>query len=438
MMRINLTNCFSGAIDEQGVSQKELNAVKSEIAHAHNELKKAHQEGNLGFLNLPFDAKTVKEIQLAAGKIKTKFDNLVVLGIGGSGLGVRCLTQALLKPYYNYLISSKRNGYPRIFICDNIDPDFYKGLIDQLDIKKTCFCVISKSGNTVETISQFYCVRELMIKHVGTEHYRDNVVVITDPVEGPLRKFAKENNITSFAISPNVGGRFSVLTPVGLFPAACVGIDIAGLMAGAAEVVKQCETPELEKNAVYNTAAINYLLWMKKGKNISVMMPYADSLSLFADWYAQLWGESLGKDGKGQTPMKALGVTDQHSQLQLYREGPNDKVITIVGVEKFREDLTLPNMHEKDSPFEYLSGHKMSDILHAEQVATTKALTQARRPNMTITLPEMNAHHLGSLFMFYQIITAITGSLLKINAYNQPGVELGKKLTKEILLTKPH
>ncbi|MBU4484627.1 glucose-6-phosphate isomerase [bacterium] len=433
MLKINLTNCLSDTINENGITKHEIGAARTEVARAHNELKKAHESGALGFMDLPFKNDVVDEIQKIAVKVKSKFDNLVVLGIGGSGLGLRCLTQALLKPTHNYLTPGERLGHPRIFVCDNIDPYFFNSLLKYIDVKKTCFNVISKSGTTTETISQFLIIKELLVKYLGFENYRDNLIFTTDPEKGPLRDMAINEGIATFDIPQNVGGRFSVLTPVGLFPAAVVGVDIKGMLKGAGDISRSCNTPELEKNIVYNLAVVKYLLCKKRQKTISVMMPYADSLSLFSDWYVQLWAESLGKEGSGQTPIKAVGATDQHSQLQLYREGPKDKIITLLGVEKFQDDLQLPLIREDNSPFKYLSNHMMSHVLKTEQIATTKALTEAGVPNMTITLPEVDAYHIGQLMMLYQVATAITGSLMKINAYDQPGVELGKKLTKEIL-----
>jgi glucose-6-phosphate isomerase len=263
--------------------------------------------------------------------------------------------------------------------------------------------------------------------------WKDHVYVITDPEKGPLRRFVNEEKVQSFGVPPKLGGRYSVLSSVGLFPAACLGIDVEAVLDGATSVANACREADLETNPAYKDAAIAYILNQKKGKDILVMMPYADHLALFADWYAQLTAESLGKNGKGMTPVKALGSTDQHSQIQLYMDGPNDKLITILNVEEFKKNTAITHVFEA---FDHLKGHGLGDILSASRKATTQALSIAKRPNITVTLPKVTPEAVGELFMHYEIFTAMMGALYQINPFDQPGVELGKKLTKEILQGK--
>lgn len=383
------------------------------------------------FLRLVNDKRTLAEITTVAEKVRCKFHNLVVLGIGGSALGLRCMAGALLPPYYNLLDTKTRGGFPKLFVCDNIDPDNFGSLLKMLDWKDTCICVVSKSGKTTETMAQFYIIRDALIKKLSSSKWKENIVVITDPSQGPLRALATQEGLQNFSLPQDVGGRFSVLSSVGLFPAACVGMDINGLIGGAAEMAERCKALDIENNLAIKNACVHYVMDTVKHKPISVLMPYADSLALFSDWYSQLWAESLGKRGTGPTPVKALGATDQHSQLQLYMEGPLDKVITFIGVERFATKVTIPPTQTKE--FDYLSGKDLSDVLKAEQTATTSALRQVGRPVITVTVPDITANTLGQLFMLYQIQTAVCGKLYGINPFDQPSVELGKRLTREIL-----
>lgn len=432
-IKIDFSNVMADAIgSEHGISPDELKAMQPQLEAAHNKILENWKKGELGFLNLPDDKSQLELITPMAKGVRYQYSNLVILGIGGSALGTRFLANSLLPPFYNLLESKGRDGCPRLFVCDNVDPDNFGALLDMLDLKNTCINVVSKSGKTVETASQFFLVKEMLIKKFGSKKWTDHIVITTDPLSGPLRTMAVVEHLKSLPVPLNVGGRFSVLSSVGLFPAACVGIDIEAMLAGARAMRDACfADSSVENNYIYKNGAIHYLMDTKKKKNVSVMMPYSDGLNLFSDWYAQIWAESIGKDGKGTTPVKALGVTDQHSQLQLFMEGPNDKVTTILGVEKFGRSMELPS--DINEPFQYLKGHTLTEVLHAEQTSTCEALKAVNRPNLTVTLPEINAHTVGELIMLYEIQTAFTGYLYGINPFNQPGVELGKKLTREKL-----
>ncbi|NLA84612.1 MAG: glucose-6-phosphate isomerase, partial [Clostridiales bacterium] len=308
-----------------------------------------------------------------------------------------------------------------------------------IDTKKTMFNVITKSGNTSETISQFLIVHEMLRKEIG-EGYQDRFIATTDRENGSLIKIAGELKLKTFYIPAGVGGRFSELSPVGLLAAAVCGIDIEEMLSGAAYMDEICKEEDVYKNPAYMGAVLQYLA-MKDGKNISVMMPYTDSLKYMADWYAQLWAESLGKrynlKGEevfaGQTPVKALGVTDQHSQIQLYTEGPFDKVVTFLGVDCYRTSVAIPKGFEDMPAVSFLGGHTLNELIHAEQTATEYALLKAKRLNRTITLPEVNAFTIGQLLYYLEVETAFAGELLGINAFDQPGVEEGKNATYALL-----
>ena len=364
---------------------------------------------------------------------KDRFTHYVHIGIGGSALGPIALQSSLRDRYYNDI------SLPKVFFPDNVDPDWLAELMEQVDIEKTLFHVVSKSGGTAETAATLLYMMQLMKDKLGENFYK-NLLFTTDPHKGLLNQIALENAIKCFRIPPNVGGRFSLLSPVGLIPAAMAGIDIGALLKGAAEMSKICRNEDLLKNPAFIYAAI-HTIYMKRNKNISIMMPYSNKLKDIADWYGQLWAESLGKrfDNQknvvevGQTPVKALGATDQHSQVQLYVEGPNDKVISFLEVEKFTNNDLLKNHFPYIKDFNYLEGKTLAQLLNSEKKATEIALTNNRRPNLTIKISEVNEENIGALFFLFQAATAFAGEMLNINAFDQPGVEEGKIATYALM-----
>ncbi|OGI03961.1 MAG: hypothetical protein A2Y25_01005 [Candidatus Melainabacteria bacterium GWF2_37_15] len=380
----------------------------------------------LAWMNLGYKEDVVKEINEYAQSVKGKFDNILVLGIGGSALGGICVTEALLKPYWNI------NNKPRIFFVDNIDPDQINGLLDVLDLNKTLVNVITKSGNTAETMSAFMIISERI-------NNKDNIVVTTDKNKGILRKIAAEKGYKSFVVPGDVGGRFSVFSAVGLLPFALVGIDIAELLKGVRDMDKALQNTDIEQNIAAQNALIHYLM-DKKGKNLSVMMPYSSRLKYVSDWYVQLWAESLGKEvdlngnkvNVGPTPLKALGATDQHSQIQLYNEGPNDKLINFIRVGKFDTKLEIPKVFQ-DTEIAYLGGKTINDLMNAEADATRVAVTDYKKPNVTITVPQVNEYYMGQLLYMLEVQTAIAGALYNIDTFNQPGVEQAKNYTYALM-----
>jgi len=381
----------------------------------------------------------LNSILKTAEQVRNKFDYFVVFGIGGSALGPIAVQTALNHLHYNELSDDKRSG-PKFYVEDNVDPERMEALFDIIDIKKTCFNIITKSGKTAETMSQYLICENLLKEKLG-DSWNKHIIATTDKKNGNLIKIAKENKFKTFVIPDGVGGRFSELCPVGLLPAAVCGIDIKDMLDGAKFMEELCQSDDLENNPGYMAGLLMYIAMQKKSKNIQVVMPYADSLKYFADWYAQLWAESLGKKhsqrGKeifvGQTPVKALGVTDQHSQVQLYTEGPFDKVITFIGVEKYRTEYTIPHGCEDIPDVSFLGGLTLNELILAEQKATEIAVTAAGKLNQTITLPEVNANTIGQLMYFFMVQTAVCGELLKIDAFDQPGVEAGKIATYALL-----
>lgn len=429
----NMMADFIGA--EQGFTFDEITGAKKMALEAFKTVSENRGKGMMGWTELPYNQKDiVEDIILTAKEVKKKCDNFVVLGIGGSALGPMAVFQALCHLRHNELPKSKRKA-PKLYVEDNVDPERMVALLDVLDLDKTVFNVVTKSGATSETMAQYLIIMDILKKRYG-EKAKEHMIATTSAHKGNLIKIAQQAGLKTFYIPDGVGGRFSELCPVGLLPAAVCGIDIKLLLAGAAYMDKICKSKDLKKNPALISALLE-VLSMKKGKNISVMMPYADSLKYIADWYCQLWGESLGKavdnDGNkvfvGQTPVKALGVTDQHSQVQLYREGPFDKVITLIGVENFRNTVEISEGCLDIPDVSFLCGHTMNELINAEREATEYALTTANRLNYTIMLPEVNAFTIGQLLFMFEMETAYAGAMLNIDTFNQPGVEGGKNAT---------
>ncbi len=376
-------------------------------------LENFHARGQ-GFLSLPKVKAQVLSVKSLAEKMKGKFKDIVVLGIGGSALGVTCLRDALKGPFWNH------SGHPRLFVLDNLDT--VADVEALLDLDQTLFIVISKSGSTPETMAQYFYFKQKVSK--------ENFVFITDPNSGELRRLGKAFGIPLLDIPENVGGRFSVLSPVGLFPAALLGIDIEELLKGAEEMGAAFLKKEMELNVPFQFAAVQYLLEWDRGVHMTVMMPYSSRLCTLADWYSQLLAESIGKEGRGLTPIRALGVTDQHSQLQLYNEGPKDKLICFIEVEK----ADGPCVPEVEIPgLKYLSGVGFHELMNIEKKGTEQALTEYKKPTVTLSIPEVNEYELGQIFMFLEGSIAFLGEYYRINAFDQPGVELGKQLTRQLL-----
>lgn len=420
-----------------GLKEAELEELTPRLENVDQQIKAWRASGDIGFFDLPYHEETVKEIKGLVKQLKEWCRDVLVLGIGGSALGAHALQQALCHPSHNYFPIGKRQYHSRLFVADNIDPDSFYGRLDDLELKRTAVNVISKSGSTAETLAQFLFVYNLLQGRLGTDKARESIILTTDPEKGLLRRLAQTEGFASLSIPPNVGGRFSVLSAVGLFPAAMAGIDIKDLLAGARFMDQRLQTAAISENLAYRLAACYYLAFTRQGRSIQVLMPYAASLTGVADWFCQLWAESLGKkfalDGSlvhtGPTPVRAVGATDQHSQLQLFMEGPADKIITFLEVEKFNQSLTIPSCFPDIEGMNYLGGHTFAELLAAEKKTTAYHLQKAGRPNLTIRLPEINAFTIGQLMYLFEVTVVAMGGLLNINPFDQPGVEGSKQAT---------
>ena len=403
---------------------------------AKSGFEKLTGSGEVGFVGLPRDTALVEQVTRYAARAKGKYDDVVVLGIGGSALGPIALRTALRPSGWNMLDDKARGGFPRLHVLDNVDPETIAALLNRLNFQRALFIVTSKSGGTAETMSQFLIVHD-RLKSAQLD-LQDHLVFVTDPKQGALRPLAQRLEVPALDIPPNIGGRFSVLTPVGTLPAALIGIDIEPLLAGADDMAKRCETDDLSRNSAAVYAMLQWMADVQMKKSIAVFMPYSDPLRDFAAWFVQLWAESLGKKRKdgtsvGSTPLAALGATDQHAQVQLFMEGPADKTVTFVAVRQRATDLKIPAAFSDVKELGYLGGHTLGELIDIEQRATAGALARRGRPNMTLALDRVDAAHVGELMMFLELATAYAGQLYEIDAFNQPGVELGKQFAYALL-----
>lgn len=418
MIRLHFSNMMEETIGSNGITERQVEAVRQKIKDAHNQIT-GRRWRELAFLDLP--GQDVTDIKNLADEIRTGFDNFLILGIGGSALGPRAVLDSL-SPFHNLV------RHPRIFIYDNVDPRTLDGILSVIELKKTAIAVITKSGSTAETAASFMILWDKMKTEVGGNAAK-HFIAITDPEQGNLRAIANAYHIKSLPILPGIVGRYSVLSPVGLLLAEVAGIDSKRLLSGAGDIRERCLDGEVWKNPAYLFAVLVYLMQTEERRDITVMIPYADGLKSFSEWFCQIWAESLGKVGTGLTPYPSVGTTDQHSQLQLWMEGPDNKVIVFVKLEDYGVDYSIPCVFEDVEGIGYLGGHNLEELIKAEEESSELALTRASKPNMTISLPRADAYYLGQLFQFFEISTAFTGFLYGINPFNQPGVEEGKNLT---------
>ncbi len=443
MIQFNCKNVDAMVVGEDnGLNlEEEFNNYQDRIKNIIADLNQRKDKPGqwLQWMNLGYNEETLWYVKEYASMVLDRFENILVLGIGGSALGGMALTESLLHPYWNMLSEEERNGYPRIFFLDNIDPDTMNALFDVLDLSKTLVNVITKSGSTAETMSQFLIIKDRLEKELG-DNYRYNIVATTDKKTGVLRQIAEQEGYKTFVVPDDVGGRFSVFSAVGLLPLALTGINIDSIVNGIKDMDLALKNTDIHQNIAAQNALIHYLLDTKKGKKLSVMMPYSSRLKYVSDWYAQLWAESLGKnkdkDGNdvnvGPTPIKSLGATDQHSQIQLYNEGPNDKIINFIRVKDFDTTLEIPQIFEYTG-IGYLGGKTINQLINAEADSTRVALADYKRPTVTITLDKVDGYHLGQLLYMLEVQTAIAGELYNINTFNQPGVEQAKNYTYALM-----
>lgn len=430
----NLLEEFVGV--GNGLTRGEVAGLAEAAGAAVRRLAEEVRRGEIGFAKLAFDEASARDVLRYARQWRGRYKHVLVLGIGGSALGPWAIDCAVNGPY-----PFRRRSVPAdLLILDNVDPLMLARALERVNPRQTLATVITKSGSTAETVAQFMIVRDWLRRKLGEREARRRLSVITDPEAGDLRQLARAEGLATFAIPPNVGGRFSVLTPVGLLPAALAGIDIGKLLSGARDISADCETETLETNPAL-LAAVHQVLLARKGKAIQVVFCYSNALWGLAFWFRQLWAESLGKKlserGEvvevGQTPVAALGVTDQHSQLQLYMEGPRDKTVTFWEVERAPARIRIPRSYRQYASMGYLGGHTINELFAAEKFGVELALTEAGRPNSTFVFPEVSEYYVGQMMQLAAYETAYAGYLLGVNPFDQPGVEEGKRLTYALL-----
>ena len=428
LLKYDYSFMSSQKVGKFGFKKADLARLGRKLAGYNKKLKVMAGKPDLSFRQLPYDQEAVELVMNLASRLKRQFDNLVVVGIGGSDLGARAIYQALAGN--NGCCVKKPKALSIHFLGDTTDPQPLLSLLKFIDIKKTVFYIVSKSGDTIEPLSNFLFLREKVIKSVGYQNHKKHFIITTNLHKGALLQIAQKEGYLVLGHFPG-GGRFSVLSVNGLLPAACAGFNIQKLLSGARVIDQLSKNDNYLQNLPFLFAILQYLAYKKK-QNISVLMPYNFNLRYFSFWFQQLWAENLGKQynnknkkvNMGITPVATLGPTDQHSQIQLYIEGPFDKIITFIRVLKL-ESLKVPSY--KNLEIAYLGGHKFSEILNIEQKATAVSLMKNKRPNGTIILPELNEYYLGQLFFFFEMATVYLGELFGVNVFDQPGVEQSKK-----------
>jgi glucose-6-phosphate isomerase len=423
--RQSIDDALEGSIGAKGLSQKSLDAAMAELRPALDTIRHWHDSNELPLLKLPARRDDLAALKAHAERFAT-FEHVVVMGSGGSSLSGKTLV-ALKDQGFGPV-----PGRPKLWFLDNVDPATFTTLLERLPLARTGFIAISKSGGTPETIAAFLTLTAALEAKLGKTALATNVLAITESADNPLRRQATSMGCTILEHDPKVGGRYSALSLVGMLPAMIAGLDCAAVREGAASVLD----PVLAANDVAGIApamgaALSVGLAREKGINITVLMPYVDRLNTFGSWYRQIWAESIGKQGVGTTPAIALGTVDQHSQVQLYLDGPADKLFTFLIQDTAGQGATL--LPGDDKALDYLTGHTMGDLLQAEADATATATVQAKRPTRVIRVAEVDERTIGALMMHFILETIFAAHLWKIDAFDQPAVEQGKVLTRQYL-----
>ncbi|MGC4377796.1 glucose-6-phosphate isomerase [Fictibacillus sp. Mic-4] len=419
------------------MSEHEVFYLSDAVQAAHASLHQKTGAGNdfLGWIDLPanYDKREFSRIQKCAEKIKSDSDVLIVIGIGGSYLGARAAIEALNHSFYNML--ENRQTPQIIFAGQNISSTYVKDLFDLLDGKDVSLNVISKSGTTTEPAVAFRIFKTFMEEKYGKEEAKKRIFATTDKAKGALKTLADEEGYETFVIPDDVGGRYSVLTAVGLLPIAVSGVNIEEMMQGAADASRDYNNEALSENEAYQYAAVRNVLY-NKGKTIELMVNYEPGLHYVSEWWKQLFGESEGKDHKGIFPASVDFSTDLHSMGQYVQEGRRDLFETVLNVEKARREITIEEDPQNLDKLNFLAGKTMDFVNKKAFEGTLLAHTDGGVPNLVVTLPEMTAYHFGYMVYFFEKACAISGYLLGVNPFDQPGVEAYKK-NMFALLGKP-
>lgn len=431
------SNVMADVIGEAGIDESALSSIRPGVRAAVGDLLDLARDGETRFVNLPDE--DITPLLEAAAEIRGAFDDFVVLGIGGSSLGSRAIYRALVRPFTGKMRDGSLREGPRLHVVENVDPVTLADLLESLDLERTAFNVVTKSGNTIETMSAFFIVRERLLAAFGAEGYRRRMFATTDPSRGALRSIVREDGIRSFDVPPGVGGRFSVLSAVGLLPLAVTGIDVQGLLRGAREARDHAYEDDLDQNMAAMFAATQVLLY-NRGFHDIVLMPYSDALTDTSAWFVQLWAESLGKPTAGSargavgpTPIAALGTNDQHSQLQLFMEGPANKNLVFMELRDDPTGQSAPATRSVCPSLGHLGGHRLAEIQRAELEGVRAGLVEVQRPTSTFVFDALTAETLGAFLMTMEAATSFAGSLFGVDPFDQPGVELAKRYAHGLL-----
>jgi glucose-6-phosphate isomerase len=433
----NAMSCVVG--DKHGIQDKELKELNKLAAEAHQEIQRQRNEKLTGIFDLPYDTLLVQAIMAIGNEIRRSFENFVVIGTGGASLGPRCLCQALTASYHNFLPAAERKHTPRIFFLNNPDPDEVKGLLDALDLRNTAFNIISKSGDTMETLSIFMHVYNVVQRRFSKGALSKHFIITTGSEKGLIRDVAVADKLKTLSIPENVNERFSVFSPVGLLPAAVADINIKDLLSGAIAMDKQCSKYELSGNPAYMSGAIHYLAHTKKGKNISVMMPYSSALEAVGEWYKLVCAESLARKSNakgnhsGQTSMTAVGSAVHHSLMPLFLQGPNDKIFTFLELKKFEKECAVPRVFPAIEALNHLTEQDLSVLLNNELLAAEYILARHERPSVKLSLGEINALNIGALLYFLELQTAFSSCLYHVNGFEESQAGEVETLTHALL-----
>jgi len=426
--RQDIAGCLADAVGPRGVTAGELDAVLARAKPALATLNRRRDDGSLPLLLLPARRDDLAALADLADEFRRRFDHVLVLGIGGSSLGGQTLCALADQGF------APRPGAPRLHFMENIDPATFTALFAALDAEHTGVIAISKSGGTAETLTQLVIVIDWLRQALGTVDIGDRLIAITEPRDSPLRRLAQRRSTRILDHDPGIGGRYTVLSNVGLLPALIAGLDAAALRHGAAAVLDATLGAKQPREAPPALgAALAVALNERRGVGTTVLMPYVDRLAYFGLWFRQLWAESLGKDGKGTTPVRAMGAIDQHSQLQLYLAGPADKMFTLITLDIAGQGERMAPDLIDDRDLSYLAGRSMGDLMDAEQRATATSLVRNGRPTRRFALERLDEQNLGALLMHFMLETIIAADLLGVDAFDQPAVEEGKVLARQYL-----
>ena len=427
------------SLKNSGVTKKTIMEYKEQVENIHKDL---HHRANdvsdfVGWLNLPtkYDKKEFARIKKAAKKIKKESDILVVIGIGGSYLGARAVIEALTSSFYNMLPNEERNFPQILYVGNNLSSDYMNELIEYIGDKDFSVNVISKSGTTTEPAIAFRIFREILENKYGIEEARSRIYATTDREKGALKTLAEKEGYEQFVVPDNVGGRYSVLTAVGLLPIATCGIDIDKLMEGAKEAQEKYDDPDLKYNECYQYAVVRNILY-KLYKNTEILVNYEPKMHYFTEWWKQLFGESEGKDQKGIFPAGVDFTTDLHSMGQYIQEGRRNLFETVIKIKKPKSDIEIQPDEDNLDGLNYLAGKTLDYVNKKAMEGTIQAHVSGDVPNIQITIEKLDEKNLGAMIYFFEKACAVSGMILGVNPFNQPGVEEYKKNMFK-LLEKP-